>query len=90
MGSGGVALLSWHRVVFDLRNTRNTLARQHPQFVFHAIAKHATRESGLEIPWLLYPSKVGSPTGFATARSIEWPGCFRPVPPPTLASWPTA
>jgi CRISPR-associated endonuclease Cas1 len=55
MGTGGVALPSWHRIVFDLRNIRNVLAREHPQFVFHAIAKYATRHSGVETPWLLYP-----------------------------------
>jgi CRISPR-associated endonuclease Cas1 len=61
MGSGGVALPFWHRVVFDLRNTCNTFARQHPQFIFHAIAKHATRESRLDTPWLLYPLDCGLP-----------------------------
>lgn len=55
MGSGGVALPSWHRVLFDLRNTRNLFAREHPQFVLHAIAKHAIRTAAIDTPWLLYP-----------------------------------
>ncbi len=61
MGSGGVAHHSWHRIVFDLRNTRNIFARQHPQFVFHAIAKFAARSTGIDTRWLLYPLEHSLP-----------------------------
>ncbi|XOF33088.1 MAG: hypothetical protein ACL93V_13890 [Candidatus Electrothrix sp. YB6] len=39
--------LSWHTLRIELRNTRNTFARQHPLAVFAAICKEAAKKAGI-------------------------------------------
>ena len=39
--------LSWQTLRIELRNTRNTFARQHPLAVFAAICKHAAKRAGI-------------------------------------------
>ncbi|MCI5224979.1 MAG: hypothetical protein D3924_20505, partial [Candidatus Electrothrix sp. AR4] len=39
--------LSWYTLRIELRNTRNTFARQHPLAVFAALCKHAANKAGI-------------------------------------------
>ncbi|OQX07113.1 MAG: CRISPR-associated endonuclease Cas1 [Desulfobulbaceae bacterium A2] len=43
-----LAGLRWHLCTAELRNLRNTFAREHPLFIFQAISNHAARAAGLE------------------------------------------
>lgn len=53
--------LSWHTLRIELRNTRNTFARQHPLAVFAAICKHAAKQAGIPHNEYFYHPLDGPP-----------------------------
>ncbi|WP_446011575.1 CRISPR-associated endonuclease Cas1 [Candidatus Electrothrix sp.] len=53
--------LSWQTLRLELRNTRNTFARQHPLAVFAAICKHAAKQAGIPHNQYFYHPLDGPP-----------------------------
>ena len=53
--------LSWHTLRLELRNTRNTFARQHPLAVFAAVCKEAANKAGIPHHEYFYHPLEGPP-----------------------------
>ncbi len=53
--------LSWQTLRIELRNTRNTFARQHPLAVFAAICKHSAKRAGIGHHEYFYHPLEGPP-----------------------------